>query len=162
MTPSLPTPGLEHVLDVAVELGELIDHGHTRAGHRRVIPIVGGRIVGRGPFASLLGTAAIDCGGADWQIVRPDGSIEIDARYTARAPDGSLVYLRTSGIRAGTPHVMAALGRGETVSPAEYYFRILVTFETSSVALRELEHGLFIASGARDAAEVKHRVYRVT
>lgn len=162
MMSSLPTPSLEPVMDVEVRLGELVDHGVTRAGHRRIIPILGGRVVGIGPFATLVPTARIEPGGADWQLVRPDGSIEIDTRYTARTEDGSLIYLRTRGIRTGPADVLEALGNGEAVSPSEYYFRIVVTFETSWASLGELEHGLFIASAARDAAMVRHRVYRVS
>ena len=41
-----PVPGLEPAFDVDAALGPLEDHGETRAGHRRVIPIVGGTIRG--------------------------------------------------------------------------------------------------------------------
>jgi hypothetical protein len=37
-------PGLEAAFDVEVLLGPLEDHGTTRAGHRRVVPIAGGGI----------------------------------------------------------------------------------------------------------------------
>jgi len=161
MSLALPEPTLEPVLDADVELGELVDHGTTRSGHRRVIPIVGGRLRGLGRFAATLPSAAIESGGADWQIVRADGAIEVDTRYTARAADGSLIYLQTSGVRTGSPDVLAALGRGEQVDPAAYYFRILVRFETSADALRELEHGLFVASAGRESGRVRYRRYRV-
>jgi hypothetical protein len=70
MTPAAPVPRLEPAFDVTATLGPLEDHGVTRAGHRRVVPITGGRVSG-------LVDAEILAGGADWQIVRPDGSTEI-------------------------------------------------------------------------------------
>lgn len=75
--PAIPVPGLEPAFEVVVELGPLEDHGMTRVGHRRVVPITGGRISGAFEGEILPG-------GADWQTVRADGSIEIDGRYSAR------------------------------------------------------------------------------
>ena len=66
MTAPPPVPGLEAAFDVEVQVGAPADHGVTRAGHRRVVPILGGRISG-------AVTAAILAGGADWQRIRPDG-----------------------------------------------------------------------------------------
>ena len=149
----LPTPALEHVFDVEVALGELEDHGRTRAGHRRVIPILGGRISG-----------AIDAeilpGGADWQVVRADGSIEIDGRYSARTADGELLYLQASGVRSGEPHVLESLLRGEAVDPADYYFRTTVTIETSAPALAHLERSIYLAVAERTADAVRYATYR--
>ena len=56
-----PEPGLESAFEVEAALGALEDHGMTRAGHRRVVPIVGGSV--RGAFEG-----EILAGGADWQI----------------------------------------------------------------------------------------------
>ena len=151
--PTIPT--LEAAFDVTVELGELADHGETRAGHRRVIPIVGGAIRG-GLEAELLP------GGADWQVVRPDGAIEIDGRYTARTPDGELVYLQVTGVRTAHPDILDALLRGEPVPPEDYYFRTAIRFETGSPRLKHLEHALYVASCVRDANAVRYRAYRVT
>jgi hypothetical protein len=148
-------PGLEPAFDVAVRLGPLDDHGITRAGHRRVIPIVGGTVTG-GIDAEILP------GGADWQRVRPDGAIEIDGRYTARTPDGELLYLQAVGVRTGPPEVLEALLRGEDVAPDRYYFRTVVTVETSAPRLRHLEHAVFVASCVRDADAVRYTAYRVT
>ena len=45
MTLVAPVPGLEPAFTVDARLGPLEDHGMTRAGHRRVVPIAGGRVV---------------------------------------------------------------------------------------------------------------------
>ena len=148
-------PGLEPAFDVVVDLGPLEDYGTTRAGHRRVIPIIGGRITGEVD-------AEILPGGADWQVLRPDGAIEVDGRYSARTSVGELLYLQVSGIRSGAPAVLEALLRGEAVDPGEYYFRTVVTIETSAPALAGLQRSLFVASCVREAATVRYTAYRVT
>lgn len=150
-----PVPGLEPAFDVHVRLGPLEDHGATRAGHRRVIPIAGGAITG-------AVTAEILPGGADWQIVRAGGSIEINGRYSARTPDGAHLLLHAVGVRSGSPEVLEALLHGEAVDPSEYYFRTVVTIETSAPELAWLERTLFVASCIREADAVRYAAYRVT
>lgn len=150
-----PVPSLEYAFDVAVEVQSPHDHGVTRAGHRRVIPIVGGRLTG-GVEAEILP------GGADWQVIRRDGTIEIDAQYTARTEHGELLVLRTRGVRSGPPEVLARMSRGEPVVPSEYYFRTDLTVETSAERLAHLERACFVAACMRDATGVRYRVYRVT
>jgi hypothetical protein len=155
VTATPPAPGLEPAFEVEAHLGPMEDHGTTRAGHRRVVPITGGRIHG-------LFDARILPGGADWQLVRPDGAIEIDTRYSARTEAGEHVYLRTFGVRSGPPEVLRALLRGDVVDPAQYYFRLAVHLETSAPRLATLEHSLFVASAVRDADRVRYTAHRVT
>src|SRR6201986_4944860 len=139
-----PVPGLEAACEVDARLGPLEDHGGTRAGHRRVVPVAGGRISG-------LFDAEILPGGADWQIVRPDGAVEIDTRYSAVTAAGEYVHFRTSGVRSGPPEVLAALLAGEQVPPAAYYFRVAAYLETSAPRLAFLERSVFVASAVRGA-----------
>ncbi|MQY24099.1 DUF3237 domain-containing protein [Nocardia macrotermitis] len=148
-----PVPALEWAFEVEADLGPLEDHGQTRAGHRRVIPIIGGAV--RGAFEGRILR-----GGADWQLVRPDGAIEIDGRYTAQADDGDLLYLHAVGVRSGPPEVLDALLRGDPVDPADYYFRATVTIE--SAARPEFERSLYVASYVREAHRVRYAAYRVT
>jgi len=150
-----PVPGLEPAFTVDARLGPLEDHGVTRAGHRRVIAVAGGRVSG-------VLDAEILPGGADWQLVRPDGAIEIDTRYSALTAAGEYVHLRTSGVRSGPPEVLAALLRGENVDPASYYFRVAVYLETSAPRLAFLERSIFVASAVRGADTVSYVAYRVT
>lgn len=140
---------------MAATLGPLEDHGITRAGHRRVVAVAGGRVSG-------LFDAEILPGGADWQLVRPDGAVEIDTRYSARTPDGEYVHFRTSGVRSGPQEVLAALLRGEDVDPADYYFRVAVYLETSAPRLAVLQRSIFVASAVRGADSVHYTAYRVT
>ncbi len=125
----------------------------TRSGHRRIIPVIGGTISGDV-------TGVIIPGGADWQTVRADGSIEIDGRYSARCDDGVLLYIGAQGVRSGDPAVLEALLRGEDVDPTAYYFRAALTIE--SARKPELERSLYVASYVREANRVRYVAYRVT
>ncbi|MFT4212903.1 MAG: DUF3237 domain-containing protein [Microbacterium sp.] len=153
MSARAPVPSLEPAFEVTVELGPLEDHGMTRAGHRRVVPIVGGTVEGAFDGDILPG-------GADWQIARADGGIEIDGRYSARSADGSLLHLHAVGVRSGPPDVLEALLDGEDVDPSRYYFRTVVTVESATHP--ELERSLYVASCVREANRVAYVAYRVT
>ncbi|WP_207205394.1 DUF3237 family protein [Microbacterium protaetiae] len=148
-----PVPTLEPAFEVVADLGPLEDHGMTRAGHRRIIPVTGGTITG-------MFEGEILQGGADWQVVRADGSIEIDGRYSARGADGSFLFLHAVGVRSGDPEVLEALLRGDDVDPGDYYFRAVVTLE--SAAHPEFERSLYLASYIREANRVRYVAYRVT
>ena len=82
----------EHALTAFVSCDGAVDLGRSAAGHRRVIPIVGGRVEGPRLRGEVL------AGGADWQLTRPDGVLEIDARYEVRLDDGTCVSVRNRGI----------------------------------------------------------------
>lgn len=151
---ALPLPSLGIAFDVSVHLGALEDHTRTSAGHRRVVPILGGVVTG-GIEAQILP------GGADWQIVRPDGTIEIDSRYSARTPEGEHLLLHACGLRTGDPEVLERLGRGEDVDPRDYYFRTTVAIETAAPALAWAQRRLFLASARRQANTVLYRAYTV-
>jgi hypothetical protein len=150
----LPRPTFEAAFDVSVDLGSLEDHLVTSAGHRRVVPILGGRITG-----AL--DAEILPGGADWQVVRPDGTIEIDSRYSARTASGDHLLLHAKGLRTGSPEILEQLGRGIDVDPSSYYFRTTVSIETAAASLAHLQRSLFLAVAQRQANAVHYRAYRV-
>jgi hypothetical protein len=71
-------------------------------------------------------------GGSDWQTLRSDGSVLLDARIVLRTHDDALIAMSYTGFRHGPAEVMAQLARGETVDPTAYYFRILPRFSTSA------------------------------
>ena len=151
----MTVPGLEAAFDVLVHLGPLEDHGMTRAGHRRVIPITGGTV--RGAF-----DAEILPGGADWQILRADGSVDVGARYSARTESGAFVLIHSTGVRSGAPEVLEALLRGDQVDPSQYYSRTVLSLETAAADLAPLQDMIFIAAAVRDADRVTYTAYRVT
>ena len=151
--PTVPT--LEHLCRVTVELAIPMSMGATPLGERRVIPIVGGQFTG----ARLAGEVL--AGGADWQLVRPDGAALLDARYTLRTNDGALIYVSNRGLRRGPREVLERLVRGEDVDPASYYFRTVPAFETGSERYAWLNDMISVCSGIRTANSVILEMYTV-
>ncbi len=149
------TPTLTHIADFLVEVGQPIAIGETGQGLRRVVPITGGTIEG----PRLRGTI-LDAG-ADSQIIAKDGFTRLEARYVLKLDDGALVYVENTGVRFGSPEVMARITRGEPVDPAQVYFRSTPRFETAAPAWRWLTRPLFIASGARHPDRVALSVFEV-
>src|SRR5262249_58196734 len=86
-------PTLRFAFAIKAKVGPIQDLGQTARGHRRIIDILGGEVAGPMLEGEILP------GGADWQVVRPDGTIEVVARYTIRAKTGTLVYVQNEGLR---------------------------------------------------------------
>lgn len=143
------------IFTVNADLAAILRFGRTPYGERRVIDIEGGTVSG----ARLKGR--ILRGGADWQIIRTDGTADIQARYTIEADNGGHILVSSEGLRHGPPHVMEKLGKGENVDPSQYYFRTVMRFETADPAHAWLNNILALARGAREAQSVRLDVYEV-
>jgi hypothetical protein len=137
------SPKLAFVFAVEVKVGPIQDLGATSRGHRRIVDILGGRASGPKLEGEILP------GGADWQVVRPDGTIEVTARYTIKATSGALVYVQNDGLRVATPEIAARMSKGETVPLDSYRFRTAPRFETSDPPLKWLEQSTFVGVAAR-------------
>ena len=127
------------------------DVGH---GVRRIIPIIGGEVRGQingrvCPF------------GADFQIIRPNELIELEAKYALQTDDGAIVYVENKGIRFGPFDLLQKLKRGEPVDPKLIYCRTSPKFETGHEKYRWLMENLFVASVARHADRVVIDVHQV-
>jgi hypothetical protein len=148
-------PQLEFLMRIAADVGELMTLGGGPLGERRVVAITGGSFEG----PALRGT--IVPGGADWQIVRADGVLDIDARYAIRTEAGALVRVVSQGYRHGAPEVLAALGRGEEVPADRYFFRTVMRFETGEPALDWLNRCIAVATAQRKARQVLLEAWRL-
>jgi Protein of unknown function (DUF3237) len=153
---ALPTPRLRHVYRLRAELAAPLELGEEPAGRRRLIAFGGGRFAG----PEISGTV-LPGGSADWQLVRPGGSAVVEVRYTLQTDSGSLILVRSDGVRHGEPEVLARLSRGEEVAPDEYTFRAAVQMETADPDLAWLNDGVFVGVGAREAAAVVYDVHLV-
>ena len=146
---------LDFAFSAKVMVAAPLELGATHLGQRRIIAITGGTIEGPRLFGKVL------AGGADWQIIRADGTAELEARYTIAAEDGTLISVVNRGFRHGPPEVMRALAAGEPVDPGAYYFRCTPSFETAAPAHQWLTRTVFVASGARHRDRVELRFYEV-
>lgn len=84
-------PSLIPVAELLVSIGEPLIVGPMPGGVRAIVPITGGHIAGPSLHGKVLP------GGADWAVLRDDGSADVDARYLIELTDGSLVAVHNIG-----------------------------------------------------------------
>jgi hypothetical protein len=151
MTPTLKT---KYVFTITARIAEVTSAGDVGHGVRRIIPIVGGEVRGQ-----INGTVCPF--GADFQIIRPNELIELEAKYALQTDDGAIVYVENKGIRFGPVDLLKKLKRGEPVDPKLIYCRTSPKFETGHEKYRWLMENLFVASVARHADCVVIDVHQV-
>ena len=148
------TPQLEFLMAISAEVGELVTMGAAPLGERRVVYITGGTFAGPRLRGAVLA-------GADWQIARRDGALELDARYALKEERGGVIQVISQGMRHGPPEVLARLARGEAVDPASYFFRTFMRFETGAPELAFLNTTMALATAVRHARRVELKCYKV-
>jgi hypothetical protein len=151
MTPSLAT---KFVFSLAIKIGAPIVAGEIGHGLRRVIPILGGEV--RGDVNGKI----FPCG-ADFQIIRPNGFTELEAKYAFETDDGAVIYIENIGIRFGPKPLLDRIAQGEIVDPSLIYFRSVPRFETGAANYRWLMENLFVGVGARHPDRVEIEVHQV-
>lgn len=130
--------------------------GESAWGLRRVVPITGGTVKGPRLKGRVLP------GGADWQVVRPDGVLDVDAKYTLLTDDGVTIMVTNRGMRHGPQEVIDKLTRGEDVDPSQYYFRTSAQFEVASnSAYAWLTRAVFVGVAERKARAAIIRFYEI-
>jgi hypothetical protein len=144
-----------YVFTITVHIGDVTSAGEIGHGVRRIIPIIGGEV--RGPDINGKVCAL----GADFQIIRPNELIELEAKYAFETDDGAVIYVENRGIRFGPVELLQRLKRGEPVDPKLIYFRTVPKFETSAEKYRWLMECLFVGSAARHADRVVIDVHQV-
>ena len=152
MEPALHT---RYVFTITAHIGHVTSAGDTGVGIRRIIPITGGEVRGR----DLNGKVCPF--GADFQVIRPNQLIELEAKYAIETDDGAVIYVENRGIRFGPVELLQRLNRGEAVDPALIYFRTIPRFETGAERYRWLMQSLFVGSAARYADRVTIDVHQV-
>lgn len=153
----LPEPRLTPVYRLEATVGQALELGDTAQGHRRIVPLTGGTFTGKEMSGVLVPGAS-----ADWQIVLPDETALADVRYTLQSDDGALLYVRSRGVRHGSPEILARLARGEDVDASEYTFRTATRIETAFPGLEWLNKGVFVSVGARRPGGVTYETYLVS
>lgn len=138
----------EFVLEIRAEIAPTVSIGPSAYGTRRLIPITGGTFEG----PRLRGVVV--AGGADWQLERPDGVTSLEAKYTLKAGDGTLVSITNRGL------IVPPMPGAAAVS----YIRTVPEFEAPIGAHDWLNKAVFV--GSLDASQFRQgrvliRVFRV-
>jgi hypothetical protein len=146
----------DFVFEARVSVDKPLIVGEGPHGLRRVVPIAGGKVEGPKLKGSVLP------GGADWQFVRPDGTLQIEAKYTLQSEDGVLIMITNRGVRRGPKDVIDKLARGEPVDPSLYYFRTSAEFEAPTGSKYAwLNNSVFVGVAERQANAAVIRFFEV-
>jgi hypothetical protein len=129
--------------------------GAVPHGMRSIVPVTGGDFEGPRLRGKVLP------GGGDWLLLRSDGVLELDLRITLETDDQALIDMRFQGLRHGPADAIAALGRGEVVDPASYYFRTLPRFETSAEKYAFLNRIITVGVGETRPDGAVHRIEEI-
>jgi hypothetical protein len=152
MAPVLQT---KYVCTITANIGSVTSAGDIGHGVRRIIPIIGGDVRGESVNGKVCAF------GADFQIIRPNELIEVEAKYAFETDDGAVIYIENKGLRFAPVELLQRLKRGEPVDPRLIYFRTVPRFETGSKKYRWLMENLFIGVGARHPDRVEIEVHQV-
>lgn len=144
-----------HLFTMRLKVGTVQAVGAGAAGDRRIGLVDGGSFEGE----RLRGTVLP--GGADWIIVRPDGTWALDVRIVLQTHDDALIGLTYRGLRHGPPDVMQRMGRGEAVDPASIYFRTVGSFETAAPAYEWLNRIWIVGTGTRPPEGPVYDIFEV-
>jgi Protein of unknown function (DUF3237) len=152
----IATPTLAPIFDLIAQVDTPHDLGTSPSGRRRVIPILGGEVRGARVQGRVLP------GANDYQIIRSDNVLELEARYIIETSDGAQIFVINNGLRFGPADALARQARGELVDPALIYFRTIPRFETADTRYHWLMTKLFVCSGARFPDRVEIRFFEVS
>lgn len=158
MSKYIPTgfqPTLEHAFRLKITLEPAIEYGQVDGRKVRFIAITGGTI--SGPL--LEGTVL--AGGGDWQSIDLEGRAEVDARYSLKSSDGTIIGITNPGIRVASPEITARLANGEEVDPSLYYFCTNPRFIVEKGRYDWLRRSIFVGRGIRRPDHVLLDVYVV-
>ena len=135
-------PKVQHVLEVYVQILPAVEIGPSAHGTRRFIPITGGRFVGEGIKGEVIP------GGADWQLERADGGLELTAIYALRTDDGAVIQVENLGLLipdaeapngrylASTPRFHAPAGKYDWMNKAIFTGTVTPVPDGSAVIIR--------------------------
>lgn len=95
------TPELRHCFSITIQVDKpIIVSRSPQTGKRQLIPIVGGSVSGQ-----LRGHVLP--GGVDSQIIEPDGTCRLSARYALQVAEGT-VYVETMASAGCRPSIMTS------------------------------------------------------
>jgi Protein of unknown function (DUF3237) len=148
--PDVEPLATELALELYVTLSPAVVVGESDAGRRQFIPITGGRFVGDGIRGEVM------AGGADWQLVRPDGVLEVNALYSIKTDDGTVIVVDNRGI-------IAPGATGPNGTAAAPYVRTAPKFHAPAGKYEWLNRAAFLGtiSGGSGGGAVVIRVFRV-
>ena len=127
---------LEHVFDIEVMFGadRVIFGPLPGGGNQGYTPAIGGTISG-----PRLSGIVVPHSGADYALVRDDGTIELSAHYLLQAEDGTKIYIQNRGY----------LVRARPGEAQRSYFRLTPYFRGPAGPHDWLSRSVIVGGGER-------------
>jgi hypothetical protein len=141
---------------LTIELHPIYDLGPTPLGHRRIVPVSGGKFHGERLRGEILPHA-----GSDLLITRADGAFQQDVRLALQTDDDALILMTYRGVRHSSADVAARIARGETVAPTDYYLRTAPFFETAAPKYDWLNRIVAVGVGERLPKGASYEVFEI-
>ena len=148
-------PAFELLYEVSVDLEPPQQIGDTGRGTRIIFPLKGGRFEG----PRLRGRVVP--GGADWLLLRADGTGELDVRGMLETDDGALLYVTYRGYVTRVPELVSRWQGGEAVPREEHYFVVTPYYETAAPQYAWLTQTACVGLGSLVRGGVSYRVFAV-
>lgn len=112
-------------------------------GRRQLVNCPEGEITGP-DFHGYIMSAGID-----HQIIRDDGTCEINASYGFRLDDGRTLYIHAEGIRTVPAELAETVKSGGAVDPKQFYYVTTPKFEVYDESLLWMTKKIFVCDGTR-------------
>lgn len=145
----------EYLFTITVTVDTLHDFGAVPLGTRHV------DMLGRGTFEGPRLRGLVHPGGMDMKTIRSDGAMNPNVRLILETDDEALIFMHYTGVRHGSPEVMARIARGEVVAPSEYYLRNTPYFETAAPRYDWLNRIVAVGVGRRMPDHAAYDVFQV-
>lgn len=154
-------PDLEFLFEARVQLHlPATSVGQMPEGQRVIFLIKGGTFEG----PRLRGRVVPDTG-ADWVLIRPNGTSHLDVRFCLETHDGAWIYLHWQGRFWSAPEdAEYALDITKPDDPAgawRYYFRAAPQFETGDARYAWLNDMMAVTKSRTGDGCAIHRVFAV-
>jgi len=144
-----------HLFTITVGVDAFYDFGKVPLGGRHIDQL------GAGTFEGPRLKGEVLPGGMDLKINRLDGAMNPNVRLILKTDDDALIFMHYTGVRYGTPEVMARIAAGDVVDPSEYYLRNTPYFETSAPKYDWLNRIVAVGVGRRMPDYAAYEVFEV-
>jgi hypothetical protein len=145
----------EFLAEFDAKLEEPLIVGKTPHGIRIIFKIEGGTFIGPQIKGEVIPS------GADWFIIRGDGTGELDVRATVHTDDDDIIYIYYRGILNNAKEVLKRRKNGLINDTSEYYLRTTPIFETGSKKYFWLNKIISVGFGELGSNSVKYKIYQI-
>jgi hypothetical protein len=151
----MPELKSEYLFTITLSVDALHDVGKLPLGTLHI------DMLGKGTFEGPRLKGEVLPGGMDMKTLRTDGAMRPNVRIVLKTDDGALIFMHYTGVRHGSPEVMARIARGEVVPPTEYYLRNTPSFETASPKYDWLNRIVAVGVGRRLPDHAAYDVFQI-